>query len=79
MEEHQNSIQKLGTREAIYEDIFKNSDLVKFTTGLRDVILQQAPPHRYGMLVAILNPLVDLKAVIQQTTELVLTSEKPSI
>ena len=45
--------------------------MVKFSAGMRDLILQQAPPHLYGTLVSILNPLVASEAVVQQAAQLV--------
>ena len=56
MEDLQNCICELGIREAIYEDAFEGPDMVKFSAGMRDLILQQAPPHLYGTLVSLLNP-----------------------
>lgn len=44
--------------EAIYDNVFESPDLAKFLVGIGDLILQQAPPHQYGALVSILNPLV---------------------
>ena len=72
MEDLQNYICELGIREAIYEDSFEGPDMVKFSAaGMRDLILQQAPPHLYGTLVSILNPLVASEAVVQQAAQLV--------
>ena len=71
MEDLQNYVCELGVREAIYEDIFDGPDLVKFSAGMRDLILQQAPSHLYGTLVSILNPLVASEAVVQQAAQLV--------
>ena len=45
MEDLQNYICELGIREAIYEDSFEGPDMVKFSAGMRDLILQQAPSH----------------------------------
>ena len=58
-------------KEAIYEENFESPDMIKFSAGMRDLILQQAPPHQYGTLVSILNPLVASEAIIQQTAQLV--------
>ncbi len=58
-------------KEAIYEDAFESLDLMKFLAGMRDLILQQDPPHQYGTLVSILNPLVASEAIIQQAAHLV--------
>lgn len=71
MEDLQNYIRELGVREAIYEDTFDGPDMVKFSAGMRDLILQQAPSHLYGTLVSILNPLVASEAVVQQAAQLV--------
>jgi len=68
MEDLQNYIHELGIREAIYEDTFDSPDMVRFSVGMRDLILQQAPSHLYGTLVSILNPLVASKSVVQQAT-----------
>ena len=70
MEDLHNYIRELGMKEAIYEEDFESPDMMKFSAGMRDLILQQAPPHQYGTLV-ILNPLVASEAIIQQTTQLV--------
>ena len=67
----QNYIRELGMKEAIYEDDFESPDLNKFSAGMRDLILQQAPPHQYGTLVSRLNPLVASEAIIQQAAQLV--------
>lgn len=40
MEDLQNYIRELGMREAIYEDTFDSPDMVKFSAGMRDLILQ---------------------------------------
>ena len=66
MEYLQNFIRELGIREAIYEDSFESPDIVRFTAGMRDLILKQAPSHLYGTIVSILNPLVASEAVVQQ-------------
>ena len=66
MEDLQNCIRELGIREAIYEDSFESPDIVRFTAGMRDLILKQAPSHLYGTIVSILNPLVASEAVVQQ-------------
>ena len=58
-------------KEAIYEENFESPDMIKFSAGMRDLILQQAPPHQYGILVSILNPLVASEAIIQQAAQLV--------
>lgn len=65
---------KLGMKEAIYDYYdydFESLDLVKFSAGMRVLILQQVPPHQYGTLVSILNPLAASGAIIQQITQLV--------
>jgi len=54
---------------SIYENSFES--LVKFTVGMRDLILQKAPPHHYGGLAVFLNPLVASEAIIQQAAQLV--------
>ena len=58
-------------KEAIYEENFESPDMIKFSAGMRDLILQQAPPHQYGTLVSILNPLVASETIIQQAAQLV--------
>jgi len=58
-------------KEAIYDAAFDSLDFVKFLVGMGDLILQQAPPHQYGTLVSILNPLVTLEVVILQAAQLV--------
>ena len=58
-------------KEAICENAFESLDLIKFSAEMRDLILQQAPPHQYGTLVSILNPLLASEAIIQQATQLV--------
>jgi len=45
MEELQNYIRELGVKEAIDDDAFESPDLVKFSAGMRDLILQQAASH----------------------------------
>lgn len=50
----------------IYEEDFESSELVKFSAGLRDLIMQQDPSLQYGTLVVILNPLVARIATVQQ-------------
>ena len=71
MDDLQNYIRELGMKEAIYEEDFESPDRMKFSAGMRDLILQQAPPHQYGTLVSILNPLVASEAIIQQAAQLV--------
>ena len=71
MEDLQNYICEKSIREAIYEDSFEGPGMVKFSAGMRDLILQQAPSHLYGPLVSILNPLVASEAVVQQAAQLV--------
>ena len=71
MEDLQNYIRGLGMREAIYGETFESTDLVKFLSGIRDLILQQAPFHLYGTLVSILNPLVASEAIVQQVAQVV--------
>ena len=71
MEVSQNYIRELGMKEAIYEEDFESPDMMKFSAGMRDLILQQAPPHQYRTLISILNPLVASEAIIQQATQLV--------
>lgn len=63
----QNYIGELGMKVAVYEDAFESLDLIKFSAGMRDLILQQDTPHQYGTLVSILNLLVALEVIIQQT------------
>jgi len=70
-EELQNYTRELGMKEAIYDAAFDSLDFVKFLVGMGDLILQQAPPHQYGTLVSILNPLVTLEVVILQAAQLV--------
>ena len=71
MEDLQNCIRELGIREAIYEDTFGSPDTVRFSAGMRDLILQQASSHLYGTLVSIGSPLVASESVVQQAVELV--------
>lgn len=66
MKELRNYIRKLGMKGEINYDIFENLDLVKFPAEMRDLILQQVPPHQYGTLVSILNSLEASEAIIQQ-------------
>lgn len=61
----------------IYKNDFESPDLIKFSAGIRDIILQQALPHQYSILVTILNPLVALEAIIQQATQLVTDLGEP--
>lgn len=74
MEELQTYITELGMKEAIYDDTHESPDLVKFSTEMKELILQQEPPYQNGMLVFILNPLVALEAVVQQAAQLVINS-----
>lgn len=46
-------------------------DVVTFSAGMRDLILQQAPSHKYGTLVAILSLLVAGEATVQQAVQIV--------
>ena len=73
MEDLQNYIRELGMREAIYEDSYDSPDMIKFSVGMRDLILQQAPSHLYGTLVLILNPLLTSEAVVQQAAQIVVS------
>jgi len=57
MEDLQNYIRELSMKEAIWMDVFESPDMIKFSVGMWDLILQQAPSHQYGTLVTILNPL----------------------
>jgi len=70
-EDLQNYIHELSIREVIYKDAFQSPHLVKFSIGMRDLILQQAPSHLYGTLVSILNSLVASESVVQQAAQLV--------
>ena len=70
MEDLQNYTRDLGMREAIYEDSYDSADMIKFSAGMQDLILQQAPSHLYGTLVSILNPLVTSEAVVQQAAQI---------
>ena len=56
MEDLQTYICELGMREAIYEKRFESLDLAKFSARMRDLILQQAPSHLYGIFVSIVTP-----------------------
>lgn len=38
-------IHKLEMKEAVYKEAFESPDLVKFFTGMRNLILQQAPTN----------------------------------
>lgn len=71
MEDLQKCIRELGIEEAIYKDAFESLDLMKFSEGIRNLILQQAPPYQYSTYVSILNPLVALEVIAQQATQLV--------
>ena len=71
MEDLQNYTRDLGMREAIYEDSYDSADMIKFSAGMQDLILQQAPSHLYGILVSILNTLVTSEAVVQQAAQIV--------
>jgi len=64
MEDLQNYMCELGIRERIYEDTFESLDMVRFSVGMRDLILQRASSHPYGTLVSILNPLVASESVV---------------
>ena len=57
MEDLPNYICELGIREVIYEDTSDSPDMVRFSVGMRDLILQQAPSHLYGTPVSKLNSL----------------------
>ena len=70
MEDLQNYIHELGIEEVIYEEKFESPDMVRFSVGMRDLILQQAPSHLYGTSVSILNPLVASELVVQQAAQL---------
>ena len=61
MEDLQTYIHELGMKAAIYEETFESLGLAKFSAGMRDLILQQAPSHLHGTLVSILNPPRDLR------------------
>lgn len=65
VEDLQNYIKELGMKEAIYDNAFESPDLVEFSAGMRDLVLQ-APPHQYDTLVSILNP---LETIIQQAAQ----------
>lgn len=58
-------------REAIYEDVFNSPEMLRFSTGMKDLILQQAPLHMYGTQVSVLNLLVASEAAVQQAAQLV--------
>jgi len=80
MEDVQNYIRELGMKEAIYEEDFESPDTIKFSAGMRDLILKQVPPQQYGTLVPILNPLVASEVMIQQAAQLVadlMETERP--
>lgn len=70
-EELQNYVRELGMKEAIYDYSFESPDLIKFSAGMRNLVLQEAPLHQYGTLVPILNPSVASEAIIQQAAQLV--------
>ena len=63
-------------KEAIYEEDFESPDMMKFSAGMRDLMLQQAPPHQYCTLVSVLNPPVTSEAIIQQAAQLVADLEE---
>lgn len=71
MEELYYYIREVGMKETICDDTFKSADLVKFSTGVRDLILQEIPPHQYTTSVSILNPLVVFLVTAEQTIQLV--------
>ena len=85
MEDLQNYICELGIREAIYEAIltylgyltdrytglFDSPDMLRYSAGVRDLILSQAPSHLYGTLVPPGNPLVASESVAQQAAQLI--------
>jgi len=52
MEDLQNYMSELGIRKEIHEDPFESPDMVSFSAGMRDLILQQAPSILYGTLVS---------------------------
>lgn len=66
MEELQNYVRELGMKQANYDDALESSDLLKLLAEMRDLVLQQDPPHQYGALVSLLNSLVASEAIIQQ-------------
>lgn len=70
-EDLQNYIHELGIEEVIYEEKFESPDMVRFSAGMRDLILQQAPSHLYGTIVSILNPLIASESVVQQASQVV--------
>jgi len=45
MQDLQNCIRELGVKEAVYKEDFESLELMKFSAGMRDFVLQQAPPH----------------------------------
>lgn len=61
MEELQNHIRGLGMKKVIYDATFERLDLAKFSAGMKDLILEQAPPHQYGLLVPVFKPFRDLR------------------
>lgn len=71
MEELYYYTREVGMKETICDDTFKSADLVKFSTGVRDLILQEIPPHQYTTSVSILNPLVVFLVTAEQTIQLV--------
>lgn len=71
MKDLQNYITELGLKEAVYEDAFESLDLMIFSSGMSDLILQQSPLYQYGTLVSIVNHLMALEAVIQQAAQLI--------
>lgn len=71
MEELQNYVRELGMKEAIDDYSFESPDLIKFSAGTRNLVLQEAPLHQFGTLVPILNPSVASEAIIQQAAQLV--------
>jgi len=71
MEDLQNYIWELGRKEAIYEEDFESPNVMNFSVGMRDLILQQAPPHQYGTLESTQYLLVASEAIIQQAAQLV--------
>ena len=65
------TIRELGMREAIYEDTFDSPDMVKFSAGMTDLILQQSPSYLVWNLEFHTNPLVVSEAAVQQAAQLV--------
>lgn len=57
VEDLQNYIRELGMKEAVYEDAFRSLDLMTFSSGMRDLILQQGPLYQYGTLASIVRHL----------------------